>query len=1748
MNLSTPCLLTEKNLTANGSAKTITQNRRGLNMMRWVSLAIFAMIMMSANISTAQLYWGGTAAQSWTSTSGTRWGTVEPTYNTTWITNSAAVFNVANSTITGATTNFSSITANENVTVTPANTLGTNGTVATITVASGKTLDFSSQNFSTSAGTGFIKAGAGTMISSNGNTYPGGFTMNAGTMIVGGVNAMGNGGALNINGGTLATVNNRNITARYTGINIGGNFTFGNTGNAANFSFADNVSLGASSTRTITIGATGTYTFSGIVSGSGSSLVVASTAAGILNLSGANTFNGTITVNGGTLQSSGATSVSAASSITVNSGGTLRISANQTLTNITVNSGGTLLVDAGVTLTLTGTNNISGTLQTAGTVTNNGTLNINGTGVFQIDQGGFGGGSNDFTYAAGSTLIYNYTQTTAYGPVTATHRYWPASGPTNVILQMQNTNSINAGAVQLGVSRTISGTLSTKNANGRTMFLDLNGNTFQAANLTVGATGGTTAPFTITGTTVATFTGDVNLNANFAINGDIKVGGNWTKASSSVTFSPNTKAVFFNGPTGDQTIAITGGGTESFAYLIVDKATSGNVKLSSSPATNVSIASTAGSVLQINNNGGLDLNGQTFTLSGTGGNLLTSGGTRVISNSNVAEATFNMTGAKTVTSASGGTLIFDTNVKVALGAGTDFGSSITTINGTLQLNAAGGASSSPIFGSGANLIYNGAQALGSPFVTSFEWPTTSGPTNVTIQNNTNVALSNNYSVAGNFTINVASSSLRSNSGFKTLSMTGGIVASPKTFDASGVMYGEFGGNTLGINFNGATQLSGSTGYLDAKSYVVNGTLICNTIGLNSNSSSPSPGQVTIAAGGTLKTRNTAGLWDGATLNPTIRFNGTAMNAPIIDAASTVDYNRTAGGQTVSAVTYGNLVFSNTSGNNTLGGNATAVTIDLGVGTVTTTSSYTLAVSSSATGAVTTSGGYVIGKLQRAIATGTNSYTYQVGTATGYTPATIAFNSVSTGGNVSVSGNDGVSGNYPAALSSTKRLARYWTAVNSGIGTFTADVQFNYFAADLTGGASETALRSYQFTSPSTTAYPTTGNAGPGVYTFTVSGVTDLTEFGAGECKGTLAPTFTKTMASACGGGVDGTITVTPVGGTGPFTYSWTGPGGFTASTAAITGLGSGDYTVTVKEVSGCSVTIPNITIWQALAPVLTSSYGGSSSCANSGSIFLYGSYGVPPFQYSIDGSTYQSGNSFTGLSAGTYTGYVKDFAGCITTKPGIIITAAAAIVVTSYTRPASSCANNGSIELYRTGGIPPYTYSLNDVTYQGSNTFTNLAGATTYTGWVKDAAGCKTSLAGIVVAKAPAVTVTSTHGNTSACATNGYINLVAGGGVPGYTYSLTGAAGPYQASSLFTGLAAGTYNGWVQDSKGCKNVQFGIVVGTDAAATITVTASAHNSSGCTNTGSIQVFRTGGVGPYTYSLDNITYQAGNLFSSLGAGTYTAWVKDARGCTGSLTNITITAASAVSVTESHTNTSSCTNDGTIQLRPAGGVVPYTYSLDNITYQAGSSFLLLGAGTYTGWVKDANGCTASVSGITISANPGITVTAYAGAASNCETSNGVIQLFRTGGVGPYTYSLDNVTYVSSNLFTGKMPGTYTGYVKDSRGCVGTLADINIGPICFAKPPVAVNSASKVSANNDILSVLAYPNPSTDAFTLVLTGANKDKVVITVTDVMGRKVYQSETTGKNQLVFGSDLKTGIYLVQVVQGDKKQSIKIIKE
>jgi len=604
--------------------------------------------------------------------------------------NNTAVFATVNGSGSGAgTISVGGIRAEENFTLnSPSGTLATGGTVATVNVLTGKTLDFGSLGLSTAAGTGFIKSGSGVWATAGGN-FAGGFTLNDGTMILRAIDAMGDGGTLTINGGTIAADATRDLRNQYdTGITIGGNFTLGaTTGLAlsnANLTFNNTMALGAA-TRTITIGGTGVYTLGGIISGAGGTgLTVVSTAAGTIDLTGVNTYTGATTISGGTLKISNASTFTNTSAINLSSGGRLDLNvANQSLAKLVSGTGSGVV--AGSFLRYS-------TAQTTGTTgpgTIFGTVELNLTNVNPNYTLDFGTGSTltnlvTSTYTSPITLSGNASidSSTAVATYSTGGITTSSAGAKTLTLTGSNAgaNTISSaitdgtgGNGTLAVTKTGTGTWNLTGSNNFSGGLTIKSGTL-IVNTTVAAAG--TGTITLGDTTPANSN---NATLNLLVAGNPTYANNITVAAGSsgtltIAQANGSGSVTLNG-----TVALNNNLT-----LFVDnvsKAITFNNLLTQtsvgSPALTISTASTATGKAEFK--GGVEI--------GTGGLTFTNNGT-----------TSTMTvGTGNITSTTNGNLAFNANNSAAItvsAASINHSGSITnsgTGNGTTTISGVIGA-------------------------------------------------------------------------------------------------------------------------------------------------------------------------------------------------------------------------------------------------------------------------------------------------------------------------------------------------------------------------------------------------------------------------------------------------------------------------------------------------------------------------------------------------------------------------------------------------------------------------------------------------------------------------------------------------------------------------------------------------------------------------------------------------------------------------------------------------------------------------------------------------------------------------------------------------------------------------------------------------------------------------------------------------------------------------------------------------
>lgn len=357
---------------------------------------------------------------------------------------------------------------------------------------------------------------------------------------------------------------------------------------------------------------------------------------------------------------------------------------------------------------------------------------------------------------------------------------------------------------------------------------------------------------------------------------------------------------------------------------------------------------------------------------------------------------------------------------------------------------------------------------------------------------------------------------------------------------------------------------------------------------------------------------------------------------------------------------------------------------------------------------------------------------------------------------------------------------------------------------------------------SITVTPTSGTApytysldgGPpqasNVFTNVAAGPHTVTFIDAASCTGSVtvnvAAGSTPLAASAnatattCPTLNDGTITVSVTSGTAPYQYRLNG--GPPQGSNIFTNVPAGTHTVLITDVFGCTRTL---TVNVAMGSSLTSSLNsGNPPCnnVNDGTIIITPTSGTAPFLYSLNGGPNQASNTFTGLAPGTYTISFIDVNGCTGTNTTTLTTNTAITSTALLNNPLCNGNNNGSITLSPSGGVAPYTYSIDGgTTYQASATFNGLT-AGSYNFIIRDNLGCvygfTYSLSEPTTLSASALT------NFATCPNNdGSINVSAGGGTPVYEYSIDNGA-TYQTSNMFTGLAVGNYNNIrVKDANGC---------------------------------------------------------------------------------------------------------------------------------------------------------------------------------------------------------------------------------------------------------------------------------------------------------------------------------------------------------
>jgi SprB repeat len=552
----------------------------------------------------------------------------------------------------------------------------------------------------------------------------------------------------------------------------------------------------------------------------------------------------------------------------------------------------------------------------------------------------------------------------------------------------------------------------------------------------------------------------------------------------------------------------------------------------------------------------------------------------------------------------------------------------------------------------------------------------------------------------------------------------------------------------------------------------------------------------------------------------------------------------------------------------------------------------------------------------------------------------------------------------------------------------------------------------------------------------------------------LDASFAKTNIT-CNGANNGTITVTPTGGTSTYKYKFTGETVFTSSNTR-TSLAPGIYTCEVKDFNGCTKIINNIIITQPSVLSIASSNITPVSVlgASDGQINISVIGGTSPYTYSWTGTTNTTNNP-TGLTAGFYTVTVTDNNGCnksATYEVTLILPLTATINQTQQI----SCfgGSNANLAALPSGGRPPYTYLWS--TGATTNTLSNL-GIGNYSVVVTDSNTPQsttftanynvTQPATAISASITAQTNVSCFGNNSGTAT-----VAGAGGTGTYTYSWTNSSNATigTPTATITGLIAGTYYCKVKDANLCETIKTIVITQPSAALASNLVSSTNVNVFGQSTGSIIINVTGGTTPYTFAWSNgATTQ--NL-STIPAGTYSVTITDNKGCTTSINSIIITQPNLLSCTINETSPNSirCNGDttGSLTATTTGGTGSYTYvwKKNGVLIPNGITNPIsnLTVGVYELTVSD--NFTSKVVSYTLN-QPTVLSGTFTTVAASCNGgANGSITINPTGGTPPYSYSWFNGSTAQTQ--NGLSAGNYVVSIKDANLCESGLLSGTIQP----------------------------------------------------------------------------------------------------
>jgi len=602
--------------------------------------------------------------------------------------------------------------------------------------------------------------------------------------------------------------------------------------------------------------------------------------------------------------------------------------------------------------------------------------------------------------------------------------------------------------------------------------------------------------------------------------------------------------------------------------------------------------------------------------------------------------------------------------------------------------------------------------------------------------------------------------------------------------------------------------------------------------------------------------------------------------------------------------------------------------------------------------------------------------------------------------------------------------------------------------------------------------------GPGSYTVEVIDSRNCTSSASIDVFPTLNASAALVKDLDCSVSPDAEIAISIAGGNPNFTYEvFLNGTSFQASSAVSSNPFSyftgtpGTYTFTITDSESCTFTTNQVVVTDnsppTVSPLVTDALCNGDA---NGSVDLNVSGGLAPYSIVFDGSAPSTQEVYTGLAAGTYSYTVTDSKNCVTTNT-VIVDEPAVLSLSTAITVDYDCNTTATIDVTATnGGTAPYQYSIDGVNFANPSTFTGLVDGT-HTVTVRDANNCIAISTQTIAPLDPPTDLSFVQTALTCPALTGDVTVTVTNGIAPFTYEITAPLGSVVNNgnnATFTGLVAGTYTFQVTDSNNCiitEDYTIATIPQVDAVPQLVRNVTCVGDADGEFNFTVSDFDTtysyvvlDGLGATVASANNSNTTTPITVSGLAADTYVVNITDdVTNCTVSISQPIDEPTMPLDFTFSNTD-DTCISDATVTVSAFDGWGGYEYQLEDTVgptivypYQNGNSFADVAPGTYTIYVRDANGCIVSRP---ITIDPAETPVITFDPSDLCfdATDQASLAVSVTDGVAPYSYTINGGALIAAggNPFTiaNLTPGTYNIQVTDAFGCVSNTISQTIEP----------------------------------------------------------------------------------------------------